>query len=487
MNVRIIYFCMCLFSVGLIGCQAEDAYVKHKDYGVKSGVQIKRLSGIEAKKAENLLKSELQKSGGLNLGSNQSNLRGNQQEIDYDNILMVLDTLGIRNYTFKILNHPDDNNKIFHNLVLTEKNNHLEVAVMKYEMTDLFAEEYSSFLKTFYEFEGKISALGFSTALDPCSEITVDYPVSEPNPDNGNGNGLEPPSPPNAPGPGEGSGNSGGSSWCVSMVLHFVCSCGRSYSSWGDYQNSICGDGSNPGFTVTMVISYSLDSNCRSAGEPCSPDGMIGVINDKDCNRFEKRIRNILDAEGGFVNDPSDPGGATNKGISWKVWQANAYSLLGIEPTLENLQSLTDNQAKIMYKALYWDKIECDDITDGDLRYLLFDFYVNAGGNAVKELKKTLNSLGYNLTVDSQMDYETINTINNHTDIVTLYNKFKIARKEYYNDLVNKSIARYVSQKPNATEQQIKAKTLKKYLDGWHNRTNKFQNKTVQNPINVNC
>lgn len=494
MNVRITYFCVYLFFIStfLTSCQSEDMYIKNEGTGSKSDVKIKNLKGLEAKKAENLLKSVLEKSGGLTLGSNGS-MRTDEETIDYNNILFVLDTLGIKNYTFKILNHPDDNYKTFHNLILTDKDGLFELTVMKYEMTESFAQDYTSLLKNFYEFEGRISALSLNPALDPCAEIISDYPATVPNPDDdddGGGSGAEPP-PTSGPGdgnPGDGGSVGGGTNWCVTTILNFVCSCNRSYGSWDDYLNSMCGDGSNPGFTVTMVVSFSLGTDCRLADDPCSPDGVIGVIDpEEDCNTFEKRIRDLLNAEGGFTNDPTDPGGATNMGISWKVWVANANTLLGVAPTIENLQSLTENQAKIIYKGLYWDKISCDNINDGDLRYLLFDFYVNAGGNAVKALKNTLNSLGHNLTVNSEMDYETITAINNHADIVALYNTFKINRKDYYDNIVNKSIARYLEKKPNATQQQINTKTLKKYQNGWLNRVNSFQNKTIQNPTNVNC
>ena len=60
----------------------------------------------------------------------------------------------------------------------------------------------------------------------------------------------------------------------------------------------------------------------------------------EDCNTFDERMKDLFKTEGGFVNDPADPGGATNKGISWVVWKQNAKSILGVKPTLENLKNL---------------------------------------------------------------------------------------------------------------------------------------------------
>jgi len=248
----------------------------------------------------------------------------------------------------------------------------------------------------------------------------------------------------------------------------------------------MCGNGSNPGYDVTLVVTFT--NLCPMGLNRCAPSGVIGVIEgDKDCNTFDKRVNNIIDAEGGFTFDPIDPGGATNKGISWKVWVANAESILGVEPNIENLEMLTNDQAKAMYKSLYWDKIKCDDIIDGDLRYILFDFYVNAGSNAIITLKKTLNNLGYNLTLNGSVDDNLISIINNHPNQMALYNNFKSNRIQYYDNLVNASTSRYIAKYPNATNQQLLTNTLKKYHNGWLNRANKFINKTNQNSKNVNC
>ena len=186
------------------------------------------------------------------------------------------------------------------------------------------------------------------------------------------------------------------------------------------------------------------------------------------CLYFNNLISAILASEGGYVNDPADPGGATNKGICWSTWESTAESILGKEPTLNNLKNITDEEAGKIYKYLYWDKNSSDSIYDGDTRYLLFDFYVNAGGNAIKVLQSTLNQLGNNLTVDRAMGSQTLNAINNANPI-ELYNLFKSNRLNYYQSLVNK--------RPS----------LSKFLNGWKNRTNKFPNKPQDKYNNVNC
>ncbi|WP_431257280.1 glycosyl hydrolase 108 family protein [Roseateles chitinivorans] len=79
-----------------------------------------------------------------------------------------------------------------------------------------------------------------------------------------------------------------------------------------------------------------------------------------DFNRF---LPMLLRFEGGFVNDPADPGGATNKGITLQTLRGCGPQLLGIAPTLDNLLALTDAQAGIVYKRQYWDPLRGDDIT----------------------------------------------------------------------------------------------------------------------------
>jgi len=189
---------------------------------------------------------------------------------------------------------------------------------------------------------------------------------------------------------------------------------------------------------------------------------------EQDCLDFSKLVNEVLNFEGGFVDDPVDPGGATNRGITWNTWQNSAQIVLGVSPTLENLKDLSETEAAAIYKALYWDKIRADDITDGDVRFLLFDFYVNAGGNAVKVLQRTLRQLDMDISVDGAIGSITIDAINS-ADAIQLYNNFKENRINYYTSIVEKN--------PN----------LNKFLNGWKNRTNKFKDKTTENNKDVNC
>lgn len=91
---------------------------------------------------------------------------------------------------------------------------------------------------------------------------------------------------------------------------------------------------------------------------------------------FDSAIGEVLRAEGGFVDDPVDRGGATKYGISQKAY-----------PKLD-IANLTEAQARELYKRDYWDKIDADALPES-LREVAFDAAVNQGvGWTRKALKK---------------------------------------------------------------------------------------------------
>jgi lysozyme family protein len=172
---------------------------------------------------------------------------------------------------------------------------------------------------------------------------------------------------------------------------------------------------------------------------------------------FNSFFPTLLKHEGGFVNDPADPGGATNKGVTIGTFQQCAQRLLNLQPTLDNLRALTDAQAGIIYKALYWDKVHGDEIALQPLANIVFDFQVNAGANASKLLQRVLNTLGASpqLTVDGAIGAGTMAALA-HADAVAVYTAYKQGRKDYYTNLVN--------QRPS----------LGKFLKGWLARVDSF-------------
>lgn len=127
------------------GCSTDFEVIDNSvgtHFGLKNkGPKVKIFKGAEATQMKNKLEQMMGKLSSFNIFRNSRlTARGSENlEIDFSEIMEVIDTLGIKNYTFKIINHPDDNIKIFHNLVVTEMDENLKLKLIKYEMTDEFA------------------------------------------------------------------------------------------------------------------------------------------------------------------------------------------------------------------------------------------------------------------------------------------------------------------------------------------------------------
>jgi len=89
---------------------------------------------------------------------------------------------------------------------------------------------------------------------------------------------------------------------------------------------------------------------------------------------FARALQLVLAHEGGFVNHPSDPGGATNKGITLMVFRR----FFGAAKTVDDLRAITDAQVEHIYKTSYWDACRCDELPNG-VDYVVFDQAVNSG------------------------------------------------------------------------------------------------------------
>ena len=105
-------------------------------------------------------------------------------------------------------------------------------------------------------------------------------------------------------------------------------------------------------------------------------------------SNFDKAFTIILGEEGGYVNDPRDPGGETQWGITSPPLRLAIST--GIVPADTTIKSLTQDQAKLIYKEFYWLPIKGDQLP-WPLCVFVFDSAVNQGATpAIKMLQRAL-------------------------------------------------------------------------------------------------
>lgn len=99
---------------------------------------------------------------------------------------------------------------------------------------------------------------------------------------------------------------------------------------------------------------------------------------------FNMILGRTLVHEGGYSNDAGDPGGPTKYGIT--IHDVRMY--LNRSATAQDVRNLTLEQARVIYKAHYWDAVNADMLPAG-LDYSVFDYAVNAGiGRAIPAHKQ---------------------------------------------------------------------------------------------------
>lgn len=89
---------------------------------------------------------------------------------------------------------------------------------------------------------------------------------------------------------------------------------------------------------------------------------------------FNKAFEILIEAEGGYVNDPQDNGGATNYGIT----RNTLSDWLGRPVTNDDVRNLALEEARAIYKKNYWNVVQCDKVPDW-MKLHLFDAAVHSG------------------------------------------------------------------------------------------------------------
>lgn len=180
-------------------------------------------------------------------------------------------------------------------------------------------------------------------------------------------------------------------------------------------------------------------------------------------SRFDECFKFVMNAEGGYSDNPADRGGRTNYGIT--EYTLNAAYKAGLVKH-NDITKLTVDDAKIIYKANYWDACKCDSLP-AQLDYLILDAAVNHGtGGAGKLLQKSINRcLGINaVVVDGAIGHLTLNALASYLGryksdctfpIELICHVFLLERVELYNSIIAKDASQ------------------RAFIHGWLNRIRK--------------
>ena len=140
---------------------------------------------------------------------------------------------------------------------------------------------------------------------------------------------------------------------------------------------------------------------------------------------FDKCFEMLLAHEGGFVNHPDDPGGATNLGVTKRTLQ----NYLGRHVSMDEMRNLTPEDVKPIYRLNYADAVCFDDLPAG-LDWAMLDWAVNSGsGRAAKALQKIVGA-----KQDGAIGPKTLQAVANYETEETI-GKLHDSRQKFYEGL----------------------------------------------------
>lgn len=99
----------------------------------------------------------------------------------------------------------------------------------------------------------------------------------------------------------------------------------------------------------------------------------------------QKLVPFILSWEGGYVNDPDDVGGATNKGITIATWRLHGCDNDGDgDIDADDLRIITSEQWMEIFKCQYWDRWKADEIENQSIANIVVDWVWASGVHGIK-------------------------------------------------------------------------------------------------------
>lgn len=153
----------------------------------------------------------------------------------------------------------------------------------------------------------------------------------------------------------------------------------------------------------------------------------------------EEVAAQIVAREGGYVNDPEDPGGATNYGVTIGTMMSLGLDLnkdRRVDAT--DVRMLTRAQAQQIFVEHYFRRPRLSDLPPA-VQASVFDMYVNAGTNAVKILQRLVARMGFSATADGVIGPQTVAAAHDAAAAAPDHfaDAYGIARRNYYYSLAD--------------------------------------------------
>lgn len=163
-----------------------------------------------------------------------------------------------------------------------------------------------------------------------------------------------------------------------------------------------------------------------------------------------KLLPYILKWEGGYIDDPLDNGGATNKGVTIATWRAVGYDKDGDgDIDTDDLRILTNEEVcDRVLKPAYWDRWKADRINSQSVADILVDWVWGSGKWGIIIPQQVLG-----IQPDGAVGNVTLNAVNSQ-DAKQLFYRIKAEREAF--------LYRIVQRNP----------TQKRFIKGWINRLN---------------
>ena len=153
----------------------------------------------------------------------------------------------------------------------------------------------------------------------------------------------------------------------------------------------------------------------------------------------EEVAAQIVAREGGYVNDPDDPGGATNYGVT-----VGTMKSLGLDLNKDgrvdanDVKMLTRAQAQQIFVEHYFRRPRLAELPPA-VQASVFDMYVNAGANAVKILQRLVARMGFAASADGVIGLRTLAAAHDAAAAAPDHfaDAYGIARRNYYYSLAD--------------------------------------------------